>query len=245
MNPRATWRDAAGAAAAGLVVAVVPAPLAATLGGAGAGRLVAAGLVVETAYLLAAFACLGAAVPRGTRIARAALLVALPALVSVPALAALTGAVAPLAAAQLPAAATALLGLGAGRAARDLGGRSPAAAGLALLLVTAFGLGLLAVSHLAGVLAPWPRAGELLLSLDPFVAVTAAAGFDLVRTHALYDALTLSGHRFVYPTPLGSSLVLVLAGLALGLRLRRFRASRGLRNTRTQPALSSSREISA
>ena len=99
----------------------------------------------------------------------------------------------------------------------DVVRRAGAAIALALLLAAVVAAGLLPVSHAAPVLDSRPEAAALLLAFNPFVAVTSAAGFDLVRAESLYDALRLSGYRFRYPGRVAPPLLLAGLGLILGL----------------------------
>jgi hypothetical protein len=212
---------------AGLAPALVLFPLILRLvGGAGdPRRLSLAVLLAQTVYLLGAAAALGLLRPaRGREPVAAAGLLA-PVVVALGTALALGADPATLFAAQPAALAWAVLAWGLGRAARDAARGSGVATAITLLALAALSAGLAPVSHLASVWSGQPSIGEALLAANPFILVSSAAGFDLVRSSALYDALALSGYRFHYPGPFLPSLVLALIGAALGgLRIKKPRA---------------------
>jgi hypothetical protein len=94
--------------------------------------------------------------------------------------------------------------------------RAGPAAALAIVLVAAEGISLLAISHMAPLLASWPLVSEVMLSANPFIAVTHGGGYDLVRSSALYSEWSLSGYQFRYPGALWPPLLLTILGLTLG-----------------------------
>lgn len=174
-------------------------------------------LLLETTYVLAGCTCLGASARRTGLMIGGASLMILPAVGCLLSAALYGASLRSLVASQSAAGAAAVLGWGCGRAARDACGRAGPATGLALLLATAFGVSVLPVSHLSALLGRWPLAGEVLLGANPFIAVTHGGGYDLIRSRALYDALSLSGYRFHYAGPVLAPMLLTGLGLALGL----------------------------
>ena len=219
--------EALGCVAAGLAPAVLLAPIALRLatGGTGSPDPALAVLLLETLFVMGAFGCLG--LLRGGRPVWAALTVSIALPIAAQIIAVLAGAP-PLSllVAQPAVLSTALLAWGIGRAARDGCRRNGAATAVTFSLLAASVAGLLALSHVAPALAERPQLAALLISLDPIVAVTSAAGFDLVRSPALYDVLSLSGYRFHYADPVWPPVLLGTLGLILGcarLRLPRER----------------------
>jgi len=217
----------------GLAPAFLLVPLAATVAGGvdTPRRLVVAVLLLEVVYLLGAYACLGLGRSQGPGAVLSALILSLPPLILIGVTVAAAGSPRALAIAQPAAFATALLGWGVGRAARDACSRPGPATALAFAVIGAFALNLLPVSHLSPWLETTPWLGRAALLTNPFVAVTNSVGYDIIRSDALYDELTLSGYRFRYPDPLAPPLALASLGLLAGyFRLRtRGRRSRGLR----------------
>lgn len=212
-------------ASAAIFATIVLAPLTFRMasGISGPRRVTLIVLLLETTYLLLTFACLGTLAPRRAMAAlrRAPLIPALP-VVTLLLAGALAGAhPSSLAAAQPGAIGTAVLGWGAGRAARAMTPRSVAAGGLATLFAIVLGASLVPISHVTTYLEAWPWASEVLLGANPYVAVTHDAGFDLIRTRELYERLPLSSHRFQYPRRGNAPLVLIVLGLGLAaLRIR-------------------------
>jgi len=245
-TPRDRWRGLIQVAAPSLAAlgpSLLLAPLAISLarGLTGPRRTVLVLLLLETTYLLAGSICLGASGLRGKETLRGAAFMGIAWLGCLLTLAWEGGGLKILAASQSAAAAAWILGWGCGRAARETCGRGGPATAMASLAVAALGAGLLPLSHLSGPLGSWPRAGEILLAADPYVAVTHGAGYDLIRSPALYEELSISGHRFQYPGPILAPLV--LAGL--GLLLSRLRKTRRTPSLKAQaPITHSSREVS-
>lgn len=141
---------------------------------------------------------------------------ALPALAALLAAAAAGGSAPSLAAAQPAAAATAFLGWGLGRASRLSRSRPHASASVAMLLVFTAAATLLPISHIMPTLQDYPRASEMVLGLNPFVALASAGGYDIVRSPLLYNSLSLSEHQFQYPRWYLSPLILAAIGLVMG-----------------------------
>jgi hypothetical protein len=198
-------------------------------------------LLTETCYLLAGFTCLGV-----QRLPPRAMVVAGSGLAACCVGWAVYGLMAGADlnswfVAQPAAGATAVLGWGIGRAARRFGGLAGPATASAMLGAALVGAMLVPVSHLSPSLTEWPRLTAVLLALNPFVAVSASGGFDLVRSDALYEALTISGYRFRYPGPWMSTALPAALGLVLGrLGSRRYSATR-----RRRPRLGASTRESA
>lgn len=92
-----------------------------------------------------------------------------------------------------------LLGAGIGLVSSRISSRRVTAAALAFLVVTVIIGSLLFISHAAPVLSQRQWIGSMLLALNPVVTVSAAGGYDIVRSRTFYDYLTLSGYRFQYP----------------------------------------------
>ena len=219
-------------AALGPTLLLTPHALAIAEGVVVARRPLFAFLLLETTYLLVGAACLGTTVSRRHLAAGAASLLALPAVVCILLTIVFGVDVPSLLGSQSAAMGTAVLGWGAGRAARGICGRAGSVSAVALLLVAAVGIGLLPVSHIAPLLEASPSVGETMLAANPFIAVTSAGGYDLIRSRALYDSLTLSSYRFIYPDPLLPPLVLSTIGLVLAYLGTR-KARRAVRETST------------
>jgi len=240
-HSRFQLRDAIACGVGGLAPALLLAPLAAKVAG-GADtprRLVVVVLLLEVVYLLGGYACLGLRASKGRAAVVSALILSLPPLILLGVAAVGAGSPRALAAAQPAAVATALLGWGVGRACRDACSRPGPATALAFVVIGAFGINLLPVSHLSPWLETTPWLGRAALLTNPFVAVTNSVGYDIIRSDALYDALTLSGYRFRYPDPMAPPLALASLGLLAGyLRLR----THGRRSRRTGSPLRSFNE---
>jgi hypothetical protein len=173
-------------------------------------------LLLETVYILVGSACLGTLNRRGNLGVSAAILLALPAVTGLLSPILFKADVTDLLRSQAAAGATAVLGLGTGQMARGVCGRAGPAAALAMILVAAEGLSLLPISHTAPLLTSWPVVSEILLSANPFIAVTHGGGYDLIRSSVLYRELSLAGYQFRYPGALLPPLILTALGLALG-----------------------------
>lgn len=220
--------DAARAVLAGLAPALLLAPAARFLAhdvpGARGAALVT--LLLETVFLLSASVAAGLDARRGVRGA-AILLVVLVVAACGSCGAVVLGAHGPSVLTAQPASvATALLGFGLGRAARDASAKRGPASATAYASAAVLVASLLALSHAAPRLESHERLTEVLLAMNPVVAVAAGGGYDLIRCEALYNALSLSGYRFRYPAPWLAPALLGGAGLALTfLRIRSRRSA--------------------
>jgi hypothetical protein len=114
---------------------------------------------------------------------------------------------------QSACAASVILGWGVGTLSRRFCGTAGMGTALGLCLVTALVVSILPVSHAAASLSARSGASEILLALNPVVAITHGAGYDLLRSEALYDVLSISQYRFQYPRE--DLPVVLLAGLGL------------------------------
>jgi hypothetical protein len=231
-------RHAAACSLAGLTPAIVLFPVALRLVAEvdAPRRTALALLLVQTVYLLGAGVTLGLSRPSRGRNSWIAVGVLLPVSLALIAGLALGADRITLLLAQPAALAWGLLAWGCGRAARDAIRRAGTATAVALLALVSLCAGVLPISHLSFAWAESPAVGEALLATNPFVVVCSAAGFDLLRGPALYDALAISGHRFHYPGPFLPPLLIAATGLALGLlRIRpRVRATVHLRSSREE-----------
>ncbi len=218
MIKRRSLRPALGCCLAGHAAVVVMAPLAfhTAAGLNGPHRLGLAVLLLETLYVLTAYTCMGLVFPPGAPGARAGLLLALPPLLYLPAAGIAGCDPLVLASAQPAVAGTAVLAWGIARMAARLSRRQDSAAAVAVLLAFVFGTSLLPASHILPLLPSFMLPGELLLASNPFVAVSSAAGYDLVRAGPLYEGLALSAYRFRYPSPFLATALLIALGLAMG-----------------------------
>lgn len=116
----------------------------------------------------------------------------------------------------LPGAAAVLVaGIGIGRLSISACRRYLPATVLAFVITIASAANLLLVSHTSMHLSSWPWTSRVLLSLNPFIITTNCAGYDLIRSEVLYDAMTISGSRFQYPGSIMGPGIMAIAGLAL------------------------------